>query len=462
MYGKTLIFLFLLSILAVKGFTQNYTYSYTDPCTHVVKTIQVPSTGITVTYYGQIHIFQPQDFTNGNFTSWTQSVYSSFGGINPCASIVGLPTIISISQNTAINLISITTSITSIYDMLGSNTNMLGGNIDAMSNSSSSNSKKKKDNQTANGNPNNGANTNGKEPNGTLNSQTPSTTVPDAQSPTGTPNSQTPSTTAPDAQSPSGTSKENPINGKSTDSKNADPSSKGSTNLIGGTTNTLSNLQNSESKNGNRPTIIASSDLVGFNFKNSEVAAGGKFTGGYTSLRWDGMRTHGILVDYTTATKGPNITGFYGWIKTKHTDLIATTLSAGLDVKPSLYLTAAYGQLWSLNKKKNFKAVAMVSASYGFVYSEAFVGTSLIAGTMYDWKINKRYQIKLIGLYVYSPYVSYYNDMLLKSPNVVIPIIGTNIGITKRFKININTGGAWAIHDQTLNYTIMMGTRLML
>ena len=434
MYGKTFIFLFLLSILAVKGFTQNYTYSYTDPCTHVVKTIQVPLTGITVTYYGQTHIFQPDDFSNGNFSSWTQSVYSSFGGINPCASIIGLPTTISISQNTVINLISITTSITSIYDMLGSNTNMLGGTVNVISNTEH----KKKKEESSDGNTNGG-----KDPNNTQGnsngSQNPNNTP---ENPNGGQN----------PESPSG----NPDEKKTTD----DP--KGSTNLIGGTTNALSNLQSSESKNGNRPTIIASSDLVGFNFKNSEVTAGGKFTGGYTSLRWDGMRTHGILVDYTTATKGPNVTGFYGWIKTKHTDLIATTLSAGIDVKPSLYLTVAYGQLWSLNKKKNFKGVIMASASYGYVYSEAFVGTSLIAGTMYDWKINKRYQIKLIGLYVYSPYVSYYNDMLLKSPNVVIPIIGTNIGITKRFKININTGGAWAIHDQTLNYTIMMGTRLML
>jgi hypothetical protein len=116
----------------------------------------------------------------------------------------------------------------------------------------------------------------------------------------------------------------------------------------------------------------------------------------------------------------------------------------------------------SKDKKKDFKAVFMFSTSYGKVYGETFVGTAAIAGCMYDWKVSKRYQIKLMGLYVYSPYVSYFNDMLLKSQHVIIPIIGTNIGITKRFKININTGGAWAIADNALNYTVMMGTRLML
>ena len=102
----------------------------------------------------------------------------------------------------------------------------------------------------------------------------------------------------------------------------------------------------------------------------------------------------------------------------------------------------------------------MITASYGNVYGESFIGTAAIVGGMYDIKLSKRIDVKLLGLYVYAPYVSYYNDILLKSPHVVLPIIGTNIAITKRFKININGGGAWAIKENALNYTIMMGTRL--
>jgi hypothetical protein len=104
----------------------------------------------------------------------------------------------------------------------------------------------------------------------------------------------------------------------------------------------------------------------------------------------------------------------------------------------------------------------MLTGSFGSVYEEAFVGTAAIAGVMYDLKVSKRIDIKLMGLYVYAPYVSYYNDILLKSPHVVLPIIGTNIGLTKRFKLNINGGGAWALNENALNYTIMMGTRFLL
>lgn len=104
----------------------------------------------------------------------------------------------------------------------------------------------------------------------------------------------------------------------------------------------------------------------------------------------------------------------------------------------------------------------MITGSYGSVYEKPFFATAFIAGSMYDLKVSKRIEVKLLGLYVYAPYVKYYNDIVLKSPNVILPIIGTNIGITKRFKFNVNIGGAYAINVNTLNYTIMFGTRMLL
>jgi hypothetical protein len=81
---------------------------------------------------------------------------------------------------------------------------------------------------------------------------------------------------------------------------------------------------------------------------------------------------------------------------------------------------------------------------------------------MYDIKIHKRLDIKLTNLFIYAPYVSYYNDIVMKSPYVMLPSVGFNIGITKRFKFNINTGGAWAITDKAMNYTVISGTRFIL
>ena len=179
-------------------------------------------------------------------------------------------------------------------------------------------------------------------------------------------------------------------------------------------------------------------------------------------MRWDGARSWGINADYTTAIKGPNITGFYAFIKKKRIDLISGTVTLGFDRRSSLYGTLALGQMWNIGKRGKFKAVYMLTGSYGNVYGEEFVGTAAIAGTMYDFKVSKRIEIKLLGLYVYAPYVSYYNDILLKSPHVVLPIVGTNVSLSKRFKLNVNCGGAWALNENALNYTIMLGTRMLL
>jgi hypothetical protein len=179
-------------------------------------------------------------------------------------------------------------------------------------------------------------------------------------------------------------------------------------------------------------------------------------------MRWDGARSWGINADYTTALRGPNVTAYYAFMKKKRIDLISVTATVGFEANPTAYGTFAFGQMWSLNRPKNLKAVYMLTGSYGQVHGSPFIGTAAIAGGMYDFKITDRLDIKVLMLYVYAPYVSYYNDILLKSPHVVLPIIGTNVNLTKRFKLNINSGGAWALNENALNYTIMLGTRLLL
>ena len=230
----------------------------------------------------------------------------------------------------------------------------------------------------------------------------------------------------------------------------------GQTNITQGATKTVN-----QNKEGGKPTVIASSDFVGFNFQNSEVRTGLKLTGGYHNLRWDGQTARGGMMDYVSAQKGPNMTGYHAWINKKSMTLLSGTLSVGFEGRGSIYGTIAAGQMFTFPKVKGLKAVYMGTVSYGQVYKTEFLGTALIGGGMYDLKTGKRFDIKLMGLFVYAPYVSYYNDLVLKSPYVVLPSIGTNISITKRFKFNINAGGAWAIKENALNYTVTCGTRLL-
>ena len=478
-------------------------YSYTDPCTGVLKKITVPSNGVTVTYYGQIKTFAPADFYSGAFETWSQGVFSSFGNNNPCATVVGLPAAVNVAQNSAINFLGIVNSLSALSDMAGGSSN-IASSVGTAQNVGSgkkdkSSSSKNNSNGNNNGSNNNNGGTTGSSGNGSNSNSNESqtsgsgttggsttggsttggsttggsttggtTTGGSTTGGTTTGGSTTGGTTNNGSNGNSGSTGSNGNgngtgNGAGSENTQTEAEAGGKTDLVG---SGVGSVQNSNtgggptSKNGNKPSILASSDFVGFNFQNSEVKQGSKVTAGYTAMRWDGKRSSGINVDYTTAMKGPNVTAFYAFMSKKRIDLISTSLTMGFDVKRTTYGTLALGQMWTI--RKNVKAVYMLTGSYGNVAETPFIGTAAIAGGMWDVKVKKSIDIKMLFLYVYAPYVSYYNDILLKSPHVVLPIVGTNIGVTKRFKVNINVGGAWALNENALNYTVMMGTRMLL
>lgn len=481
-----ILILFLILAAFNQAKAQSFSYSYTDPCTGNIKSISVPANGgIAVSYYGQIKTFSYNEFLNGTFDNWANSTFAQFQTTSPCAEVVGLSTAVTVTQGQTLSVIGILNSLTAIADMASSGaSNIVGGAAGAVANTPSGDG--------GNGSGNNSSSTS------TSGSTTPSTTTSGGSSsgssttpttPTngnnngssGTGNS---SGSGNSGSSGSGSSSSGGSGGTTSGSKSGEGSSsdnasgggeesKGETNITAGGTQTVKGGGSSNSggskagkaggaKEGGKPSVVASGDFVGFNFKNSDTRLGARASGGYSALRWDGARAHGIMGDYTSALRGPNITGYYAWIKPRTTSLISTTATIGFEGYGSQYVTIAIGQMRSFSKIKKFKIVYMATGSFGQVYKEPFIGTALIAGAMYDWKVSKRLDVKLMNLAIYAPYVSYYNDVLLKSPFVMLPSIGTNIGITKRFKFNINAGGAWALGDDALNYTVTMGTRLLL
>ena len=495
---------------------QTYNYSYTDPCTGNIKNLIVPINGsVTVGYYGFVENFSQQQFTDGTFETWANQVFSQYDG-SPCAEIVGLGGQINIGQDVALNTIGIINSLSSLMDVSNGTTDFLSGSLNAASNSS--NTKGGKGNKKNGDNPQNESgnnttnNSNGTTPN------TNNTTTNNGQNQTNetsntTEVSTTTSGTNETSSNKGGTENPTPAGGTSTENgntqvnqpinnqnqgnennnsspSNVDPGNPsgngnsgnversnqqeqpevngetttpkedqggGQTNITQGATKTIN-----QNRDGGKPTVIASSDFVGFNYQNSEVKTGLKLTGGYHNMRWDGETARGGLVDYVSSQKGPNMTGYHAWVNKKSIVLLSGTLSLGFEGRGSVYGTIAGGQMFRFPKIKSLKAVYMGTVSYGQVYKTPFLGTAIIAGGMYDLKFGKRVEIKLMSLFVYSPYVSYYNDLVLKSPYVILPSIGTNISITKRFKFNINAGGAWAIKVNTLNYTVTCGTRLLI
>lgn len=463
-----ILILTLLAVLASFTEASSFVYSYNDPCTGVLKKISVPNTGTTVAYYGQTNTFTPQDFINGNFEAWTAQVYSSYGGNNPCSEIVGVPTAVNIAQSTATNFIGLTNSLSSLADIANSATaatsNALGatGSVQNSTSVGGGSGGGKSDDNNGGGNSGGGSDNkssggSGGGNNSENNSSTPTSTSSSSSSSgsTGTGDGNSSST-----ESGGGGGKSNLVGGSVSSVQGSTSGGGGSSS--GGSSNSKGGSNSNNAKNGNRPNILASSDVVGYSFNNADVKQGAKVSGGYTAMKWDGSASYGISADYTSAINGPNITGFYAFMHKRRIDLISLSSTIGFGEKMTVYGTFAFGQMWSLTKKKKLKLVYMVTASSGKVSGEKYLGTAAIAGGMYDWKVSKRIDVKMLCLYVYAPYVSYYNDILLKSPHVVLPIIGTNIGITKKFKFNINVGGAWALNIAALNYTVMFGTRILL
>lgn len=404
-------------------YSQTYSYQYTDPCTQLTKTISVPINGSTkVSYYGNTADFTYNDFVSGVFQTWSDNLFSQFKNNSPCGSAIGTPTVMNIGQGQVLNTVGIINSISNIAETVGSATSSMSANLASSIMPSSSSM-----------------------------GEGPSVSV-EAGGSVG------------EAGGPS-------ISGGGGSSA-SEGTTEGSTNISAGGTNSVKGTGGSSggggkankpgSKEGGKPAIVASSDFVGFSFKDSEKPLGVKGTGGYTSMRWDGTCSSGILFDYTSAQAGPNITGFYAWINPSNITIASGTVTFSLEGGGSSYSTVAFGQMKTFKKIKKLKLIYLGTLSMGKVFKEGFIGTAIITGGMYDLKLHKRLDVKLTNLIVYSPYVSYYNDVLMKSPFVVLPSVGVNVGITKKFKVNINIGGAWQVGQSALNNTITLGTRLLL
>ena len=398
----------LLVIVGLASYGQSFNYAYYDPCDGNLKTVSVPlgQNQIAVTYFNQVKSFDLIDLTNGVFDTWVKNTYNTYRTTSPCAG-VGITNVITQSQGTTITLTGIINTVANL--------------------------------------------------------SFPSPNAPDPNEPLATPDIDL----SGDIGDGGGTGGD--ISGSDAAGGGSDVMS-GTSNSIkssdgggdsggGGSKSGGSNSKSASNQKQNvlKPTVIGSSDLVAYS--SADRTRGGKISGGYTSTRWDGLRTSGVLFDYSTQIQGPNITGFYGWIGKKRTTLLSNTVSIGFEGKGSLYNSIAFGQVvnWA-----GLKLVYMASGSYGHIYKQKLIGTSAIVGAMYDFKIAKVIGVKLTNLLVYSPYMQYYNDLLLKSPLVLLPSIGTNVSITKNFKINLNLGGAYQVGTGALNYSFIIGSRIAL
>jgi len=180
---KKLITFFLLS-LTCGLFGQGSSYSYVDPCSKEVKTIQLSGTQlITVNFLGNLNSFSANDFQNGVFENWITQIATAAAD-QPCDELL---TNTQTSQNMFItqNLISTLTSITASSSMIASNaisnsvSNSSNGGNSGGNNTSANNQQNTNTNGTGNNSQGNSSNRSttqgGRTQQGTNQSNNPST-----------------------------------------------------------------------------------------------------------------------------------------------------------------------------------------------------------------------------------------------------------------------------------------------
>jgi hypothetical protein len=129
----------LISILLLFSlnnlFSQSYSYSYVDPCTGKVKSLNIPSGSnpITVNYYGAVSQFNANDFNNGNFAAWINNV-AAVNSNKPCGEVVTLLTT-NVNMLVTQNILSTVMNVTSIANMAQSMSGMADGLGNSVNNS---------------------------------------------------------------------------------------------------------------------------------------------------------------------------------------------------------------------------------------------------------------------------------------------------------------------------------------
>jgi len=83
---RYLLFIVMLGMGLMRGYSQSLIQTYTDRCTGETQVFTVPMNGTTVVaFYNRSKTFTNQDFQNGNLHSWLEETYLWWRSLNPCS-----------------------------------------------------------------------------------------------------------------------------------------------------------------------------------------------------------------------------------------------------------------------------------------------------------------------------------------------------------------------------------------
>jgi hypothetical protein len=468
----------LFVVMSTVLFGQGFTYSYVDPCSRQIKTLQVTNNqAITVNYLGNINSFSSNDFINGNFDLWVNQITAAVAD-QPCDELL---TNTQVSQNMFItqNLISTLTSITASSTMTASN---------AVANSVSSSTSSRKNNREGNKNNSNSNSTsnnqNNSETDGTNNNTQGNTSNGSTTQGGGTQqrgNSSSGSSTSKGNNTQGGTNNKptgvsqggggQTQRGVTGESAQTNPNGTGSQNETsgggnGGTTNSVANAaeatsSGSDGKGGSKPkvgSLIGVGDIVAIRV-NEDKSNQFRGTMSVTKSNTNNTRAKGVLLNYTTTVNNSNLTFYGAFSNKKRTNTMIVANSSMIDFERNFFNTTT-----ALDSKTFGKTSIMGGLNFtvGGLGGETFANISAVGGGFHPFKLNKNLSGNLLVLGVYSPFTQFYEGKWWDSGWLMVPFSSWDYTISKNFKYNVSFSGVYQVQGSILQFQILTGGKILL
>ena len=455
---------------------QDYLFTFTDPCTLNSQTINIPqgSNSVTLSYFDNIQTFTQNDFINGSFDNWVNTV-AQINSFSPCENI----TQVIVNSTNGTNAATTLNVITNIMSSIGGGMLPPAGSINNSSNGNNSEMDESSDEQNENINgtdqtqPGNSTNTqtnqiNQETPGNQSSSQTSGEINGGAIGGSGGTNQSTQTgeqTTQPSISNQSNTSTENTEGSPLLNNTNG--STGGSSTQS--TANSLSNAVDGGNGGGgkksnkaqkNAGSLIASGDIVVISNQDNSNGTQVRFVGSMTHSNTNNTRIKGGLLTYTSVTNEVSLTFYKSWINPKRTFnlVLANTTMSNFTI--NLLNTTTTLASFRFGEGKLYTGMLGGNLTYGKLGERKLINLSSVYGVHRNYRVSPRITTSVLVLGVYSPFTQFYDGKWWEDGMLIVPFSSWDIRITKTFKYNISFTGVYHVSGNFLNYQVLTGGKI--
>ena len=209
--------------------------------------------------------------------------------------------------------------------------------------------------------------------------------------------------------------------------------------------------------NAKQGGILLTGDIVAISSASGDEAQQFRVNMSFTKSNTDNTFVRGALLNFTSSINNSNITFFAGYRRKNLTSIIAN--SSMLNFEKDFFNTTSIMESY---KYKNITGTLGVNYTTGNLGSARFQSLSALGGLIGTFKVTKKINNTTMLVFVYSPYVYYYEGLWYESGWLAVPFTAFDYRISSKFKLNLSFSGVQQVKDATLNYQVLLGAKALL